>query len=356
MGKVPRKYFERLVENSLDIVVATDTHGRVIFYNDGAMKSLGYAKDEVHNRPVADFYPSLEEARKVMKAMRDDPEGRIVNFEAIFVAKSSEHIPVAITGAIIYDDENEEIGTIGFAKDIREIRRKDQLATLAEIAVGLSHEINNPLTVIWNNLELIRNECQNEPGWRKGESRLEVIRTEIERIRLRIETVELMARSGIYASKEYLRGAQMIDLVAAEKGRTPVPAEDPTPELKGLQILVVDDDASVTASLTEILRLQGCEVRTAGSGEEALRFVAKGHFDLVLSDVVMPNMDGYDLYLKLKEANPDTAVILMTAYYYDKDHIIKRSKMEGLQGSVFKKPINPDHLKKVIAQACHRTV
>jgi CheY-like chemotaxis protein len=67
-------------------------------------------------------------------------------------------------------------------------------------------------------------------------------------------------------------------------------------------------------------------------------------------------MDGYDLYLKLKEANPDTAVILMTAYYYDKDHIIKRSKMEGLQGSVFKKPINPDHLKKVIAQACHRTV
>jgi PAS domain S-box-containing protein len=355
MGKVPRKYFERLVENSLDIVVATDTHGQVIFYNDGAMKSLGYAKDEVHNRAVSTFYPSLEEARKVMKAMRDDPEGRIVNYETIFVAKNGEHIPVAITGAIIYDDKNEEIGTIGFAKDIREIRRKDQLATLAEIAVGLSHEINNPLTVIWNNLELIRTECKNEPGWGKGEARLEVIRTEIERIRLRIETVELMARSGIYASREYLRGAQMIDLVATQKGRKAAPVAGAEPELKGLRILVVDDDPSVTASLNEILKHQGCEVRTAGSGEEALKLVADHRFDLVLSDVVMPNMDGYDLYLKLREASPDTSVILMTAYYYDKDHIIKRSKMEGLQGSVFKKPINPDHLKRVIAEACHRT-
>jgi hypothetical protein len=44
----------------------------------------------------------------------------------------------------------------------------------------------------------------------------------------------------------------------------------------------------------------------------------------------------------------------MTAYYHDKDHIIKRSRMKGLEGSVFKKPINPDHLKKVIARACRR--
>jgi PAS domain S-box-containing protein len=355
MGKVPRKYFERLVENSLDIVVATDTHGRVIFCNDGAMKSLGYAKEEVRNLAVSAFYPSLEEARKVMQAMRDDPEGRVANFETIFVTKSGDHIPVAITGAVIYNDKNEEIGTIGFAKDIREIRRKDQLATLAEIAVGLSHEINNPLTVIWNNLELIRKECKNEPGWSTGEARLETIRTEIERIRLRIETVELMARSGVYTSREYLRGAQMIDLVAAQKGKKSAPVPGAQPELKGLGILVVDDDPSVTASLNEILKHEGCEVRVARSGEEALKLAAEHRFDLVLSDVVMPNMDGYDLYMKLKDVDPDMSVILMTAYYYDKDHIIKRSKMEGLQGSVFKKPINPDHLKRVIAEACHRT-
>lgn len=356
MEKVPRKYFERLVENSLDIVVATDTHGKVIFYSDGGRKSLGYARKAVLDRDVADFYPSLEEARKVMRAMRDDPDGRIMNFETIFVAKSGEHVPVAITGSIIHDDANEEIGTIGFAKDLREIRRKDQLATLGEIAVGLSHEVNNPLTVIWNNLELIKTALKNHPADKDVTRFLQAIRTEVERIRLRIETVELMARSGVYASKEYLRGSQMIDLVATRKGKSETGKPASAPGLRGLKILVVDDDENVTNTLREILLSDGCDVSTAGSGDEALERIAGAHYDLILSDVVMPGMDGYDLLLKVKETHPETAMILMTAYYYDKDHIIKRSKLEGLRGSVFKKPINPEHLKKIIAKACHRPV
>ncbi|MFQ5457792.1 MAG: response regulator [Myxococcota bacterium] len=355
MEKLPRKYFERLVENSLDIVVATDRHGKVVFYSDGGRKSLGYAREEVLDRHVVAFYPSEEEARKVMEAMRGDPGGRIMNFETIFVAKNGEHVPVSITGAIIHDDGGAEIGSIGFAKDLREIRRKDQLATLGEIAVGLSHEINNPLTVIWNNLELISKALSGKPAEDEVSRRIGTIRTEVDRIRMRIEAVELMARTGVYASKEYLRGAQMIDLVAASAENARAGESAPAADLRGLRVLVVDDDPSVTESLREILGADGCEVKTAGSAEEALEDIDDARYDLILSDVVMPNMDGYDLFLKVRESCPDTAMILMTGYYYDKDHIIKRSKLEGLKGSVFKKPLNPDHLRTVIASVCHRT-
>jgi hypothetical protein len=45
---------------------------------------------------------------------------------------------------------------------------------------------------------------------------------------------------------------------------------------------------------------------------------------------------------------------MMTAFHYDKDHIIKRSRMEGLQGVIFKKPVDPDRLRKVIAETVKR--
>ena len=354
MAKVPKKYFEKLVENSLDIVIATDTHGRVIFYNDGATKSLGYSRDKAVGRHVVSFYPGIDEARKVMGAMRADPQGRCVNFETTFVAKNGDRIPVAITGAIITNDRCEEIGTIGFAKDIREIRRKDQLATLGEIAIGLSHEINNPLTSILTNVALVRGRLRDDPDHAEEIGQIDAIQEGVERIRARIESIEAMARSGAYASREYLHGAQMIDLAARTAGGKEAPDRSAGPDLAGLRILVVDDDPSVTTSLEEWLSREGCGVRTAATGEEALDWIGKDAFDLVISDVVMPNMDGYDLFQKVKAARPETAVILMTAYYHDKDHIIKRSRMKGLEGSVFKKPINPDHLRKVIAEACRR--
>jgi CheY-like chemotaxis protein len=73
---------------------------------------------------------------------------------------------------------------------------------------------------------------------------------------------------------------------------------------------------------------------------------------VVLSDVVMPDMDGYQLYQAVKNTLPGLPVVLMTAFNYDKDHIIKRSCLEGLQGAIFKKPINPVLLKKLLLKQC----
>src|SRR5262245_56824467 len=145
--RLPAIYFERLLESSPDIVVAVDRKGVIIFYNDGARSILGYSPDEVLGQHVTRLYPDLAEARKVMTALRDgygaDGSGHVRNFETRFVAKSGAELPVAISGSVIHTADGEELGSIGFAKDLREIRRHDRLATLGQVAVGVAHEINN---------------------------------------------------------------------------------------------------------------------------------------------------------------------------------------------------------------------
>src|SRR6185369_6697586 len=117
--------------------------------------------------------------------------------------------------------------------------------------------------------------------------------------------------------------------------------------------LVVDDDLGVCRSLAELLRHQGCTAVIATSAVEALEKAMTEPFDLVVSDVVMPDMDGYDLYMELKERQPSLPVILMTGYLYDRDHVIKRSKLAGLDGKVlYKKPIDPERLKAIILERC----
>ena len=50
----------------------------------------------------------------------------------------------------------------------------------------------------------------------------------------------------------------------------------------------------------------------------------------------------------------DTPVLLMTGYYYDRDHVIKRSRLQGLEGMLFKKPVDPQRLKQLVRELCHR--
>ena len=155
---VPRIYFEKLIESSPDIVVAVDRKGTIVFYNDGAYETLGYTHDEVFGKGVGLLYPSRAEGKRVMAAMQEGQAGTVgmvKNYETTFRTKNAEDIPVAISGTIIYDGEGRETGSIGFAKDLRSIRRHEQLATLGEIAPGLAHEINNPLEVIINNVDLL---------------------------------------------------------------------------------------------------------------------------------------------------------------------------------------------------------
>ncbi len=346
---------ERLTDRSTDIVVGTDRRGRVVYYNDGASKSLGYTSEEVLGTFVGILYPSIDEAKRVMGAMRSDEHdgpGVVESLQTTYVAKNGEQIPVAISGTLLYDDDGQEDGSIGYAKDLREILRKDQLATLGEVAIGLSHEINNPLAVILNQAEMLETEISNLAGERDcsvEDERLDSIRREVARISEIVERLGEMVQSDTYETINYVGPARMIDLRPEEARR-----KQRDQRIVGLRILVVDDDAGICSSLKEILEADGCEVQTASDGFEALDCIDAAHFDLMLSDVVMPNMDGHQLYLQVQERHPDLPVLMMTAFHYDKDHIIKRSRMKGLEGVIFKKPVDPARLRDVIVETVRK--
>ena len=348
-----RGRLQQLIDRSTDIVVGTERKGTVAYYNDGATRILGYKPEEILGEFVGRLYPSVDEAKRVIEAMRSPAHGGIgyvETFETEFLAKSGERIPVAISGTIILDEAGNENGTIGFAKDLRQILHREGLARLGEAAVGLSHEINNPLAVIVNQAELLEAEIERNAGDRDSSvecERLDAVRREVERISEILERFGEMVRADEVETVAYVGPSKMLDLRDRKRA-----GKDE--RLAGLRILVADDDGGICHTMQEILESCGCTVETAGDGAEALMRIQHGKFDLVLSDVVMPNMDGHELYQTVRRDHPDLPILLMTAFHYDKDHIIKRSRMRGLAGVIFKKPVDPRKLRDAIAEAVGR--
>ncbi len=348
--RLPSSSFERLVESSADMVVAVDRAGAVIYYNDGAEKGLGYTAAEIIGQNVGRLYPSLAEAHRVMAVMRSNEcggPGKVKNFETTFVNRIGEQIPVAISGSVLFDENGLEIGSIGFAKDIREIRQRDRLATLGEVAVALCHEINSPLEVILNDVELLSNFVRAKATDEEAvveEDRVEAVRREVLKIQEIVNRLVEMARDGHYGTREYLTGQQMTDVSRAVPKGAARPAGG---GLEGVRVLVVDDDLGVCRSLRDLLAAEGCEVVVATDGLRALEVLNRTTVDIIVSDVVMPDLDGYDLFMEVKRRGT-TPMILMTGYYYDRDHVIKRSRLEGLESVIFKKPVDPARLKAMI--------
>src|ERR1700687_1644454 len=117
------------------------------------------------------------------------------------------------------------------------------------------------------------------------------------------------------------------------------------------KVLVVDDEKNQRDIYRLILEDAGCEVTTAQSGEQGLRFAREADFDLVLTDNKMTGMDGLTLLAELVREDPSIIVIMMTA------HGSVDSVKEALRGGAFEyleKPIDRDQLLKVVESALGR--
>jgi len=75
-------------------------------------------------------------------------------------------------------------------------------------------------------------------------------------------------------------------------------------------ILIVEDEDLLREGVQEVLEIQGYFVIGAGDGLEALQWLSETHVDLVVTDLVMPNMDGVDFVAKLRETHPNLPVIV----------------------------------------------
>jgi CheY-like chemotaxis protein len=100
------------------------------------------------------------------------------------------------------------------------------------------------------------------------------------------------------------------------------------------RILVAEDNKSIQNVVSWILDFMGFEVALAGNGVEALSLFLAKPFDLVLTDLEMPIMDGWSLTNCIKERSPNTPVVLMTGL--DRDNVLKKVKSAPIDSVIFK--------------------
>ncbi len=114
------------------------------------------------------------------------------------------------------------------------------------------------------------------------------------------------------------------------------------------RILIVDDDEMVLMAVNELLGQEGYEVQTISNGAEALKKLDQNGYDLLLLDIIMPEMDGFELCksIREKEGYRETPIVFLTAKSREED------KVQGLEAGAnlfLSKPISPDKLLGIIS-------
>jgi two-component system, cell cycle response regulator CpdR len=115
------------------------------------------------------------------------------------------------------------------------------------------------------------------------------------------------------------------------------------------RVLVVDDEAPVREFVARALTHAGFDAEQADDGLTALDLLGHQRFDLVITDIVMPGMDGIALSLKLTKEQPDLRILLMTGYAAEKQ---RAYGLESLIHEVISKPFT---LKQIV-EAARRTL
>lgn len=117
------------------------------------------------------------------------------------------------------------------------------------------------------------------------------------------------------------------------------------------KILIVDDEAGMQRLLSRVLERQGYETLTVGSAADALQLIESDSFDLVLTDIQMPGMNGLELLREIKAFDPSLPIIVVTAYG------TVESAVESLRAGAYDyitKPFETDEIKLTVAKAFER--
>lgn len=142
-----------------------------------------------------------------------------------------------------------------------------------------------------------------------------------------------------------------LPLSLSTRGTRPPPASSLTPNLQNIQVLVVDDDRDTREWIDVLLTQAGATVKLAASAAEALSQLTQSPPDILLSDIGMPDVDGYDLIRQIRTYDAaqggQVPAIALTAYAGDTDQ--QQALAAGFQKHL-PKPISSDELIQAIAQ------
>lgn len=232
-----KEFLERLIDSTVDAIIAADLHGQIILFNQGAERLFGYrARDVIGHRPVWDLYEEGG-ARQIMRMLRSTSYGGVGRLEQMrreVRISSGEIVPVSMTASTIYEGDR-EVATVGMLTDLRDrirmeqrlldaqqkLRLSEKQALVAELAGAAAHELNQPLTSIMGYAQLIERQSAQDAVHLRA---VRVILSEAERM---AGIVKKIGRITKYETTDYVGTARMLDLDRASASASASSSTDP---------------------------------------------------------------------------------------------------------------------------------
>jgi len=259
--------------------------------------------------------------------------------EGLEQAGSSLAVPLLLSDKVIgvFNAESREIGAfseddrqfaeiyaryIALSLHILDLLVVERYTTGETVSGVVEGELNEPLDDLTREAEWLRSLAERDPD---AAAHAEQILRDVESIRARMKSVSKGPRS-ILGADQALRSAE------------------PDPAIAGRTILVVDDEPEIRNTIRDVLQRRGASIFLCASGGDAIGLLERAeagkgdapHFDLVISDIRMPDRNGYEVFSTARRWRDDLPVILMTGFGYDPHHSIVRASQEGLQCVLFK--------------------
>jgi PAS domain S-box-containing protein len=132
VARESKQYLTRLIESSPDAIISTDEEGNVVLFSEGAETLLGYRAKEVAGRSISMLYGDEAGPKQIAREMRKRG-GSVSCFESVLLARDGNNIPVLVSASAFFDEKGDEMGTIGFVRDLRDRWRekeaREELAT-----------------------------------------------------------------------------------------------------------------------------------------------------------------------------------------------------------------------------------
>lgn len=218
-----KDFLEKLINASVDCIIASDLDGNVLLFNKGAERLYGYRAEEVVGRlHASDLYPEgcLAEVMRMLRSPQYGGVGRLetMRFEALDA--EGRLVPINLSSAMIYHEDGTPFATVGICTDLREkLRFEERLARaqqklavtekqalIAELAGTAAHELNQPLTSMIGYGELLQRRLNEGTSERHA---ADVIVQEAERM---AEIVRKIGQITRYETKSYVGEQKILDL------------------------------------------------------------------------------------------------------------------------------------------------
>lgn len=251
-------------------------------------------------------------------------------------AKSSLTVPLRVHDRVIgimdiesheagaFDDQDRQFAEIfgryiAMALHLLQLLVTERSTVNEKVSDRFEGELREPLEDIMHEVDWLTARPDADPEARRH---IERILADVESIRRRVKSVA--------------SGPQTL-LGVDEAMRT----REKDPVLSGRRVLVADDHPKIRKVIGDVLTHRGAVTEVFSGGADAIERLkscldGRPGFDLIVSDIQMPDRNGYEVFAAARKHCPSVPVILMTGFGYDPHHSIVRASQEGLSGVLFK--------------------